>query len=161
MAEGIMKKHFRGVLPFVAYRIQLNGSREEIIDDLKRRVISFPLARYNFFAHGRPYQLLGQVGEDTFHLTTSVQGWNGGQTVLHGKIQTVDESSCCLMYRVFPNNFAILFLLMAVCICLFSHGTVWKWHALGVVILLSIVLYGLSVVQMNESLNETMREHME
>ena len=156
-----MNKHFRGVLPFAAYRIQLNGSREEVIDDLKRRVAPFPLVRLNFFAHGRPRQLLGQVGEEAFHVTVGGQGWNSGQTVLHGRIQTAGEGVCCLTYRIIPNNFSMLFLFGAICFCLFSQRTVWKWQALGAVALLSVVLYGLSAVHMNECLNETMGKYIE
>ncbi len=161
-----MDNRFRGDLPFVAYRIQLNGSREEIIDDLKRRVIPFPLARYNFFAHGRPYQLLGQVGEDTFHLTTSVRGWNGGQTVFHGNIRSVDERSCQMTYRIFPNNISLLFDLLAVCICvsfLFSTANKpeWFWMFIAFILLLGAALFLLSTTMINECLNETLKEYLD
>ncbi len=166
MVEGTMKKHFRGVLPFVAHRIQLNGSREEVIDDLKRRVTTFPLVRYNFFALGRPYQLMGQMGGDTFHFTASGKGWNGGQTVFHGNIRSVDERSCQMTYRIFPNNISLLFDLLAVCICvsfLFSTANKpeWFWMFIAFILLLGAALFLLSTTMIKECLNETLKEYLE
>lgn len=160
-----MKNGFRGGLPFMAYRIQLNGSREEIIDALKRGVTPFPLARYNFFAQGRPYQLMGQMGGDTFHFTASGKGWNGGQTVFHGNIRSVDERSCQMTYRIFPNNISLLFNLLATYICvsfLFSAANKleWIWMFIVFILLLGAALFLLSATRISECLNETLKEYI-
>ena len=165
---GIMKKPFHRVLPFAAHRIQLKGSQKEVIDALKRRVTPFPLVRYNFFALGRPYQLLGHVGEDTFHLTVSGQGQGlyGGQTVFHGNIRSVDECSCQMIYRIFPNNIDLLFVLLAAYICIAFYFRAaskpeWLWVLIALIPFFCTGLFLLSATRINECLNETLKEYLD
>ena len=156
-----MNTIFRGVLPFVAYCVRLQGSEEDILAALDRCVTHSSAVRENFISFGRRLQLQGQVGVDGIHITTQSAGYNSGQVILHGHMDTdtEDEGVCTLWYRLIPNNFALLFDVLLLCIIAkaLKNGLVWRNLAVtAVVVLLCLMLSAVSALPLNMRLNEVL-----
>ena len=159
-----MDTRFRGVLPFKTYRVQLQGGREEILAVLDRCVTPSSMVRGNLIPFGRRLQLQGQVEGDEVHITTQSGGYNGGQVILHGHVEAEDEGVCMLRYRLIPNNFALLFVVLLLCfvVAMLKNGPVWRGLAVAAVgMSLCLLLSVVSALPLNMRLNEVLKEHLE
>lgn len=158
-----MSNIFRGVLPFIAYHIRLQGSEEDILAALDRYVTPSPVVRGNLVPFGRRLQLQGQIEVDGVHMTCHGTGHNGGQVILHGRAEAEDEGGCTLRYRLIPNNFALLFSALLLCFAaaLLKNGPVWRGLAVAAVgMLLCLLLSVVSALPLNMRLNEVLRPFM-
>ena len=159
-----MGDRFDGILPFASHCVRLCGSREEVVGALERSVTPVSLVRYNFSVHGRPRQMLGSIGEDGVHITAAGAGWNSGQVVLHGRIRAEDEHHCQWTYRLLPNDFLLLFDLLALCICTkwffsMTNKNWWIWLIPVIAAAFSCFLSILSAIHFNMCLNERMKDY--
>lgn len=156
-----MHNRFGGILPFVSQRVQLHGSKEEIIAVLERYVSPWPSVKNNFALPGQPRRLLGILQGDRFHITASGEAWNTGQVVLHGYFQEEGENGCQCVYRIIPNNYALLFIGIILCFCVTSYvrtkSLTWALIPLLTTVILDLVLSGISAVQINDRLNEKLK----
>ena len=159
-----MSTVFCGVLPFIAYRVRLRGSEEDILAALDRCVTPSPVVRGNLVPFGRRLQLQGQVEVDGVHITTHSGGYNGGQVILHGFVEAEDEGVCTLRYRLVPNNFALLFDVLLLCFVggMLKNGLIWRGLAIAaVVMLICLLLSVVSAPPLNMRLNEVLKEYLE
>ena len=160
-----MRNRFDGILPFVSHRVQLRGSREEIMAVLDRYVSPWPSVKNNFALPGQPRQLQGILQGDRFHITASGMGWNSGQVVLHGCIRETGENGCQCVYRIVPNNYELLFIGIVLCfwvICIVRTNTLtWGLFPLLASVILGLILSGISAVQTNDRLNEKLTAYLQ